>query len=520
MNIWHRLANSKTIKVRFLATLMANVSRLGLSFVVGLVVARSFGPAGYGNFNFLLGSFLAISQLLNMGTSSAFYTFISRKKRIASFYLYYFAWLGFQFTFTLFLIMFLLPETWQNQIWLGQGREIIVLAFLASFSINQIWQMSSQLGESIRATLIVQFFNISLVVIHLCVVLVLLQIGYLTIQNLFLITIVEYGLAASLLAGKLWNRVVETPDKKHRESFPEIFGEFKIYCSPLVIYAWVSFAYTFADIWLLQNFGGPMQQGFYSVGLKFSTLSLIATTSMLRIFWKEIAEANERQDNEKVRRIYLKTSRLLYFVGALVSCFLIPYSREILGKVLGSGFEPGWLSLAIMFLYPVHQSLGQLNVTFFYATGKTRLYRNLAGAMMVVGIPVTYFVLAPRTASIGGLGLGAIGLALKMVILQIIMVNIFSYSISRFRNWKFNFWYQPLSIGLLLGCSFAAKSLLIKLFNSLGISISLPIFLSGGLVLYLLGVAVIVYLFPWLISLTRSDLFLISGIVKGYYQRR
>ena len=47
----------------------------------------------------------------------------------------------------------------------------------------------------------------------------------------------------------------------------------------LVLYSIVGFGYEFADRWLLQNYGGSIQQGVYEVGFRFGMVSLLVTMS-------------------------------------------------------------------------------------------------------------------------------------------------------------------------------------------------------------------------------------------------
>jgi len=74
------LFNSERIASRFLFSISFNIIRGVFSFLAGLYIAKGLGPVEYGNFTFLLGSFIAIRQLIDLGTSSAFFTFISQKK--------------------------------------------------------------------------------------------------------------------------------------------------------------------------------------------------------------------------------------------------------------------------------------------------------------------------------------------------------------------------------------------------------------------------------------------------------
>lgn len=499
---WGLFANNQSIKVRFFFSLLVNIARMGLGFVAGIIIARSLGPGGYGNYNFLLGSFISIMTLIDMGTSFAFYTFLSQRKQNSKFYLYYFVWLGMQFILILVLIALIFPDIWRNKIWLGQTKSLIIIAFSASFIKNKIWQTVTQAGESIRATVIVQLHNIIYAGLYLCIVLAMVFLHYLTISNLFVMVIFTYFLFTLLLAGRLKHNLIVEGEAK----FPKIIDKFKTYCTPLIIYSIVSFAYSFADVWLLQKFGGAVQQGFYSVGLRFSGISLIITTSVLKVFWKEIAEANELRNKERVYYLYTKISRSFYFIAAVGACFLVPFSKEILILLLGPKYEAGWLCLAIMFIYPIHQSLGQINGTYFYATTQTKLYSKLGIIMMMVGIPVTYFVLASPSAMIPGLGLASIGLALKMVILNMIGVNIFTYFICKSSKWKFNFLYQFTTIGLLLMASFTIKGFLSWSLNLINISLYPLVFIIICIPIYILIIGVIIYFFPKIIGIEKEEL--------------
>jgi O-antigen/teichoic acid export membrane protein len=151
--------DKQSVWVRFISTFLTNVLRVGLSFISGLVIARTLGPSNYGNFIFLLGSFTALASLVDMASSSAFYTFISQKRRGLSFFFYYTVWISIQFSILLLLVLFL-PIPLKEKIWLGHTRSLILFALFASFSMNQIWNFWGQIGESIRDTIGVQVRNL------------------------------------------------------------------------------------------------------------------------------------------------------------------------------------------------------------------------------------------------------------------------------------------------------------------------------------------------------------------------
>ena len=79
-----------SIRSRFIFTVGINFFKSLLSFITGILLARLLGPEFYGNMAFLLGSFMGVLRLLNMGSSSAFFTFLSQKTRSRKFVLLFF----------------------------------------------------------------------------------------------------------------------------------------------------------------------------------------------------------------------------------------------------------------------------------------------------------------------------------------------------------------------------------------------------------------------------------------------
>jgi O-antigen/teichoic acid export membrane protein len=451
--------NVTSIKVRFLATMTTNVLKAGISFITGLAIARHLGPEGYGHYSFLLGSFTAMISLVDMGTSSAFYTFISRKSRGKLFYLYYGFWVLVRFSLLLFFVL-LAPAYLRERIWLGHTKELMLLALLAVFSMNQIWQFAGQVGESIRDTVGVQARNLILVVSFLICILLLIKTNLLSIRSLFLINIALYFVLACLYGVRLYRSPVLISQKN--ESFKDILREFEIYCAPLLLYTVVGFIYTLGDYWLLQRFAGAVQQGYYAVGSQFAAISLLATTSIIQVFWKEIAEANAHGNMARMQVLYNKVSRTLYFVGALASCILIPFSREVITMLLGPDYASGWPVFALMLFYPIHQALGQIAGTMLFALGRTRTKSLIGLIFMGMSVVMTVIFLAPRTWVIPGLQLGATGLALKMVICQLFDVTLMGLYVSRYISAQYDWLYQVYVVLLLLSGAFISKLVALK----------------------------------------------------------
>lgn len=513
-----------SIRKRFLFSVGANVARAAISLTVGLLVARGLGPADYGNLAYLLGSFWAIRALLDLGTSSAFYTFIAQRGRGYRYYAVYFVWLAFQFLFSLALVVLLLPAAVITQFWLGLERELILLALLATFLQNQVWLTVVQMHESVRQTVRIQLAGVLIILTHLILVAAMLFGDWLSLRAVLWAIVGEYFVASVWLLVTLRRVfVAQAPsapmDEPSVDDLRTVLMAYLHYCRPMLVIAVFSFAYEIVDRWLLQRYGGASQQGFYQVAAQLSTVSLLATTSILNIFWKEIAEANERGADERVAGLYQKTTQSLVFVAAFVSCFLAPWAQTLVDVLLGSAYHSAWPVLFLMLFYPIHQAIGQINGTLFMATGRNSVYMRLTVTGLLVSVPVSYVLIAPGSALGGvGLGLGAMGLALKILGLNFLFVNIQSWVISRYYGIQFQWRNQIGAIVILLligyACKFSLDQLLAWIQPSFGASarIGMLIGMIGAGLLYLGGVLMVLMLIPRLAGMTQHE-------VTGYLQK-
>ena len=220
----------ESAKTRIFFTFISNILRGGFSFLAGLIVARGLGPNLYGDFIFLIASFAAIRQVLDLGTSSAFYTFLSNRPQGLKFLTFYLIWQLVQFLFPIIIIGLFLPEAMLNQIWLGEERELILLSFMAVFMKEQAWTTMVYLGESNRLTIKVQFSNILIAITHLLIISLLWITHFLSIQLLFVLIISEYVIACLIAFKFLY---VSYPDTEKLDG-KTILKKYYTYCIPLV----------------------------------------------------------------------------------------------------------------------------------------------------------------------------------------------------------------------------------------------------------------------------------------------
>lgn len=428
---------------RFAINVVANILKSIQTFVAGLLIARGLGPDQYGKMVYLLGTFTAIRQLTDFGSSTTFFTLISKRRRDWRFVAIYLAWQLIQFVGTFVAIIFLLPKTLAEMIWRGENNGLILLAFMASYLQSSLWSTVIQIGEAMRVTWVVQLVGTIVGFVHCILMLILLTFNLISVSLVLKIIVCEWSFALCFM---LYRVKLVSFECERSGNLKTIFDEFRLYCLPLVPYAWISFAYEMSDKWMLQTYGGNTQQAFYAVGNQFGSIAGVATASMLNVFWKEVAEAYDQGLVNRVNTLFVFVLKSLYLFASIVSGFLIPWAPNLLSLALGESFRSGSGVLIIMLLYPIHQSMGQVCGAMLYATGKTKISVVAGAISMILSILLTSFLLVPHFGISAIIGDTSVVIASKMVLLQIISVNIVSVYIVRSMNISYDWAAQLLPV--------------------------------------------------------------------------
>jgi len=488
-----------SISRRFSFSFLVNVVKGMILFLTSALIARGLQPEIYGTYAFLLAVSISVCSLLDMGTSKAFYTFISKRAQSKSFFIFYFLWELVQFLVAIICIYVIIPDSLISVIWKGNSKELATLSFIAVFFQVHVWQVISHIGESLRKTYRVQSLSLAIAAIHLILIFIVYWLEVMQLKTIYYFIIVEFILAigVSYIILKVnFSSLIKTPS--------EYFRQYWKYCKPLIPYLWLGALAEFADAWLLQNYSGYIEMSYYSIAVQFSLISLMATTSILKIIWKEVAEANESGDKKKILQVYDRATHILYAFGAILSGFLIPWSNEILTLVFGDIYINGAVTLSIMLLYPIHQSLGQIVGVIFMALEETKAYVIINSVILLISIVAAYFILAPSGAIVPGFGLESNGLALKMVLLQIIGVNLSMWWLEKNNKLPHNLLFQFLSMSLFLILGY----LVYLLINSVFLVDSSIVFqMLISLIIYCLIASILIYfLSGQLLNMEKDDL--------------
>jgi len=512
--------SSRPIRLRFLIALIGNGIRAVASFSGGVLVARGLGVRAFGELSFLNGTFNSLKSLLDLGASTAFYTFISRGGALGPYLRAYLAWLAIQFVVVAGLVGGLLPSVAYDHVWLGYPRALVLLAFLASFMQLQVWTTVTQVGESKRETLIVQIASASIALAHLGLVWLLIRNAIISVTAVFGCIIAEYA-AAAAIGVWLFRRIKTQSAGTAPEGPPperSILRSFMRFCRPLMLSGMAGAAYDFGDRWMLQRFGGAVNQGIYQAAYQFAAISLFATTSILQVLWKEFSDAFARGAQDRLAYLYVRVSKCVVVIGAAVSGFLIPWSAEIIRAMLGREFKGSGAVLGLLFLYPVHQALGQVTGTLAFATGETWIFSKVTVGFTVISLVLSYLLQAPMDALVPGLAMGAMGLAIKTVGLNIISVNTLGWLLARRHRWKFDWTYQFVALAISLALGIVIKWSIFSVWRPAEISLATlagPLMLAAAL--FAAIQIAIVYRYPALVGFTRNEL---VGYWHAFLRRR
>lgn len=488
-----------SVKSRFKFSFLSNGLRGLVVLLTSIVLARELGPDDFGALTFLLASFMALRVLMDLGSEKAFYTFLSQKPRGKQFFITYFTWQALQFFLPL-LILILLPENWVQLFWLHEDRIVILLAFIATFMKLNAWQTLIYIAESLRFTKRIQVWSLAVPGVHLIILSILCWASLLSLPMVLGFTIVEYLVALGLVL-KIYE--IELPLEASFDG-RKLLSEYKNYCAPLAAVSVVSFGSVFAERWMLQNFGGSVEQAFLGVCEILAAGVLLASTSLYNIFWKEIAEANAQKNREKLKDTYQKSTKFIFFIAASFSGFLMPWHKEIVSWLYGSAYLESAPVLAVMLIPPVFASLGNNSEAFLLATGQTKAYLKLRSFFRVLSIPASYFFLASKNAIIPGLDLGARGMAIKMVLFSIMSSSTIHWWIAKKYQWKWEWGFQLVTVGIML----FVGQILYKIAAGIGFIFEENIFLKAGFyfLLYFGVVGALLWKAPGLAGLSQQEI--------------
>ena len=494
---------TQSVKKRYAAKLAANLVGLIIGLFTVSIIPRGLGPKYYGEFSFLTDFFGQLISLFTLATSIGFYVKLSQRQNefgLISFY--------YQFTGLAILVMFLFVGGSQitgasKTFWIDQS---IIYVYMAAFYAALIWLVGlmTNVVDAYGLTISTEIAKIVQKFLGTLILLSLFLVKQLTLANFFLY---NYIISVLLIVAFLWiitrNGIPFFQNwKLNKEEIKQYIQEFYKYSHPLFVYAIIGVFTGVFDRWLLQKYAGSAQQGYFGLSLQISGICFIFTSAMATLITREFAITYKNNDINEMARLFRRYIPMLYAVAAYFGCFVSVQASKIIFIFAGKQYANAVIPMAIMALYPIHQTYGQLSGSVFYATGKTKVFRNIGLFFMILGLPILYIALAPSGKM--GFNAGATGLAIKFVLIQFIAVNVQLFYSSRMLKLRFikYFSHQVICMSTLLGLALISKLIIDKLLL-VDANIIISFLISGFI--YSILVLLLIFFFPAAFGVYKSD---------------
>lgn len=443
------ITSSDSIKKRYVFSLVVNILLFFPRILNASIVPRSLGPLAYGDFQFLINNFLSIKNFLDLGTSTAFFTYNAKNDEPSTLNFQYLMWWGIQLALIILFVASIYLLGSHTHVWPGQNIANILLASVSVW-LFVFAQQLIQFGDSKGLTVLCQKTNLIANIIAAGLLIFIYFQGLLTIKTAMLIYITGPIIVILFLMVMLYNKYFFASGYIFKD-FSKNYAYFKNYCAPLITFTLVAFLADFFDRWMLQKFAGSTSQGYYSLSYNWAAIALIFFNPLLNIFWREVSQFVVNKQKEKIGELFTKFAKLMFVITAFISVFLAFNAKELLLLIAGKKFEGALIAFVTMIFYPLVQVYGQLASCIYFSMEKISLYRNLGIWLAVAFTTTTYFVLAPSYYYLPGLGCGADGFSLKILLTNLIGTDIIVYFACKMNDVKYlNLIYHRLITLLIL----------------------------------------------------------------------
>ena len=437
----------------------------------------------------------------------AFFTFSSQSVRSGPLSKLFALWSVAQFGLIVGVVLLSSVLGFTPWIWPGQSvaqiLPITVLDWLFFLAITL-----RQLGDSKGLTARPQVISAAVSVMTAVALVLLAAVGRLTFATFVGLNLVSSATVCVVLGYWLlvrhsdlcWTGSMTSGARMHLRRWWQ-------YARPLIALEYDLPLTGFLSMYLIQALYGSTEQGYFALASRWSTLVLVFTGAALTIVWREIAAAIAGGRRDRAAEVYLRFSRLLVFIAVTLSLWLSFGSHSLVLAVAGEQYRPAIPIVALMAFYPVAQTYGQLSGAALKAAEQTIDYRNWSMLLSIPDVLLTYVLVAPATALVPGLGLGAMGVALKMAVYPLVSVQLFEWLALRFFGVSYG---AELSrklwmVGILLLCAVLTLRMLPDAFERYADQTPAAAMLISS-VAYFLLIGSLVLRWPRLAGIARADL--------------
>lgn len=495
-------AKEDSLGKRYFYKLATNMTSVFIGIFTQAIIPRGLGPKLYGDYNFLTNFFNQMISFFDMGTSTCFFTKLSQRPKEIKLIAFYFRFIGIIAIIVLSIIGLAQAIGLNGLLWPNQ---LLIYIYMAAFICIAMWTTGiiSQIADAYGLTASAELAKIFQKLLGLVILITLFLWKRLSLEAFFIYNYCIFFLLACMLFYVIRSHGYHILNNLNM-SFYEIkrhAREFYSYSHPFFMYGLFGMIAGIFDRWLLQIYAGSVEQGFFGLSYQIGAICFMFTSAMTPLIMREFSIAYNNKDVALMAQLFRKHVPLLYSITALLACFAVINADKVTILMGGGRFQNAAPAVAIMAFYPIHQAYGQLSGSVFFASNRIRLYCNIGIIFMAISLPITYFLIAPKT--LFGLNAGAAGLAFKIVLMQFLTVNVMLYFNARLldlRFWRY-LYHQLISIAVFLILAFFSRILVEYVFG-IRMNNILNFILTG--IVYLTASLVFVYFIPAIIGLRKK----------------
>jgi len=491
-----------SFRKRYFYKAAANGIAVIANVITQSIIPRALGAVWYGNFYFLTDSFTQVMSFLNMNSSIAFYTKLSKRPDERKLVPFYFLFIVAAVLVAFVGVALIIYAGLAGRVWLHIPL-CFVYAACGLAGITWLFNSVNDIADAHALTVNAEIAKVLQRLIGLGLIAVLFFMHWLNMSNIFQ---VQYVLT---LMGLLFLIIIlDRADRGFQEmgiNFKDIkvyLREFYQYSKPLIWRTFVVSILVIFDRWFLQREAGGAQQGFYTLSFKVEVLCFVLAGAMTQLIMREFSIAHQNNDLGRMGHLFRRNIPLMYGLTTIICCFVAVNADKVALIMGGHEFKGLAASLPVMIMafYPMHQTYGQLSNVVFFATDQTKIYATITMASMIIGLPFTYFLIASPLHH--GLGAGAVGLAVKMVSLSIVTNNVLLWFNTRYLKLSFPWfvWHQLICFAVFFGIAFLVTYTSDHWFMAQA-HIICKIMVSSTV--YLTFIGLVIYIYPVLFGIDR-----------------
>lgn len=406
--------------VQYIVKLCAMLVQSGSGIVITALTTQVLGPAQFGSFMFVRKFFEEVFALLGFGTESAYYTRLSQNPDDRTLLQFFGGYMAAMFLCAVIGVCIVWSGGWSAVVWPGQAVTIVFAGLMFAF-LQRLQKAMIRTTDALHLTVRAETFRVLHRIVFLILFALIAVSDLLTLERVFF---VHYMAFASFIValtffiarndfgqqggGKSWLMIA----RQHGRDFFQ-------YCYPLVQYNALSFVAVAGSYWMLQYYGGSVEQGYFGLAFQISTSCLIIAQPMTQLLGREFAAASKPMDAQVIASLVKTHVPRCFLLVAAIAFFVVAYAEEAVLLIAGKAFLPAVPVVRVMALFAIYQTVTHQFAMLYYAMDLTKEYRNVGLWRQVIFMAIVATVISPYV--LPELKLGAYGFALAHVGIAVVI---------------------------------------------------------------------------------------------------